>query len=116
MTITRIIDVFTRHKVAANLLALNTMLDRLAAEVRQRSADVPAGIVARDQGEMQLRALDQRRDIHQFEQPDVRSPALNQGDQLLVSQLPTVMTGLPVKPTLAERNPPSTLAGQWSSR
>lgn len=45
----------------------------------------------------------------------VRSRALSQGDQLLVSQLPTAMTGLLVKPTLAELSQPSTLAGQWSS-
>ncbi len=59
---------------SASLLAMNTTLDSLAGEVRQRSADVPAGIIARDQGEMQLRALDQRRDIYQFEQLDVRVP------------------------------------------
>lgn len=45
----------------------------------------------------------------------VRSPALARGDQLLVSQLPTAMSGLLVKPTLAETAVPSTLAGQWSS-
>lgn len=59
---------------SANLMAMNTTLDSLATEVRQRSADVPAGTIARDQGEMQLRALDQRRDIYQFEQLDVRVP------------------------------------------
>ncbi|OFE14066.1 hypothetical protein PHACT_09780 [Pseudohongiella acticola] len=59
---------------SARLLAMNTSLDTLAAEVRQRSADVPAGTVARDQGEMQLRALDQRRDIREFEQLEVRVP------------------------------------------
>ncbi|HDZ08793.1 efflux RND transporter permease subunit [Pseudohongiella sp.] len=59
---------------SANLLAMNTTLDSLAAEVRQRSADVPAGTIARDQGEMQLRALDQRRDIYEFEQLEVRVP------------------------------------------
>jgi HlyD family secretion protein len=45
----------------------------------------------------------------------VRSPALGRGDQLLVSQLPTAMSGLLVRPTLADGAPPSSLAGQWSS-
>lgn len=45
----------------------------------------------------------------------VRSPALGRGDQLLVSQLPTAMSGLLVKPTPAESVPAPTLAGQWSS-
>ncbi|ALO44826.1 efflux RND transporter permease subunit [Pseudohongiella spirulinae] len=60
---------------SADLLALNTTLDSLAAEVRYRSLDVPAGVVARNQGEMQLRGLDQRRDMHEFEQMDVQNPA-----------------------------------------
>ena len=45
----------------------------------------------------------------------VRSPALGRGDQLLVSQLPTAMSGLLVKPTLADGELTSSLAGQWSS-
>lgn len=56
------------------LMTMNTTLDNLATEVRHRSADVPAGTIARNQGEMQLRGLDQRRDTHQFEQLEVRVP------------------------------------------
>jgi multidrug efflux pump subunit AcrB len=59
---------------SAQLMAMNTTLDSLATEVRHRSTDVPAGTVGRIQGEMQLRGLDQRRDIHQFEQMEVRVP------------------------------------------
>jgi multidrug efflux pump subunit AcrB len=59
---------------SAQLLAMNTTLDTLAHEVRQRSLDAPAGVVGRMQGEMQLRALDQRRDTHQFEQLVVNLP------------------------------------------
>jgi len=45
----------------------------------------------------------------------VRSSALSRGDQLLVSQLPTAMTGLLVKPSSVESGQPAELAGQWSS-
>ncbi|MEX0739134.1 MAG: HlyD family efflux transporter periplasmic adaptor subunit [Pseudohongiella sp.] len=45
----------------------------------------------------------------------VRSSELGRGDQLLVSQLPTAMTGLLVRPTLAETSQTPALAGQWSS-
>lgn len=45
----------------------------------------------------------------------VRSPELNRGDHLLVSQLPTAMTGLLVKPTQTETAQMPALAGQWSS-
>lgn len=52
----------------------------------------------------------------------VRSSALNQGDQLMVSQLPTAMTGLLVNPTLADTagsdDSATTAAlagGQWST-
>ncbi len=44
----------------------------------------------------------------------VRSSALSRGDQLLVSQLPTAMTGLLVKPSSVESGQPAELAGQWS--
>jgi multidrug efflux pump subunit AcrA (membrane-fusion protein) len=44
----------------------------------------------------------------------VRSPELNRGDHLLISQLPTAMTGLLVKPSSAADQVPA-LAGQWSS-
>ena len=56
---------------SANLMALDTTLDSLAAVVRQRSADLPAGTVGRNQGEMQLRALDQRRNAYEFEQMEL---------------------------------------------
>lgn len=59
---------------SAQLMAMNSTLDSLATEVRHRSADVPAGTVGRMQGEMQLRGLDQRRDIHQFEQMEIQVP------------------------------------------
>lgn len=59
---------------SASLMAMHTTLDSLAAEIRQRSADVPAGIVARSQGGMQLRGMDQRRDLYQFEQLDIQIP------------------------------------------
>ncbi|MBU2097150.1 MAG: efflux RND transporter permease subunit, partial [Gammaproteobacteria bacterium] len=56
---------------SANLMALDTTLDSLAAVVRQRSTDLPAGVVGRNQGEMQLRALDQRRSAYEFEQMEL---------------------------------------------
>ena len=64
---------------SATLMAMDTTLDSVAAAVRQRSADLPAGVVGRTQGEMQLRALDQRRDIYQFEQLELQ---LGNGEQL----------------------------------
>ncbi|WP_237132435.1 efflux RND transporter permease subunit [Pseudohongiella sp. O18] len=57
-----------------DLLAMNTTLDALAGEVRYRSMDVPAGVVARSQGEMQLRGLDQRRGINEFERMEIQNP------------------------------------------
>ncbi|MDP2129128.1 MAG: efflux RND transporter permease subunit [Pseudohongiella sp.] len=65
---------------SANLMTLNTTLDSLAAVVRQRSTDLPAGVVARNQGEMQLRALDQRRSSYEFEQLEL---PLGPGNQLV---------------------------------
>jgi len=51
---------------SSTLQQLDTTLDALAVEIGQRSADTPAGVVGRSQGEMQLRGLDQRRDVQQF--------------------------------------------------
>lgn len=56
---------------SANLMALDTTLDNIAGAIRQRSADLPAGVVAREQGEMQLRALEQRRSVYEFEQMEL---------------------------------------------
>jgi multidrug efflux pump subunit AcrB len=56
---------------SSDLMALDTTLDSLAAIVRQRSIDLPAGVVGRNQGEMQLRALDQRRSSFEFEQMEL---------------------------------------------
>ena len=56
---------------SADLMALDTTLDSIAAVIRQHSADLPAGVVGRDQGEMQLRALDQRRSVYEFEQMEL---------------------------------------------
>lgn len=75
---------------SANLMAMNTTLDSLANEVRQRSMDAPAGVVGRNQGEMQLRGLDQRRDIYQFEQMEVTVPQTGElirlGDVALIEK------------------------------
>ena len=65
---------------SANLMALNTTLDNVASAIRQRSADLPAGVVARAQGEMQLRAIEQRRDSQGFEQLQLQ---LGAGDELV---------------------------------
>ncbi|MDO9477066.1 MAG: efflux RND transporter permease subunit [Pseudohongiella sp.] len=65
---------------SANLMALNTTLDNVASAIRQRSADLPAGVVARAQGEMQLRAMEQRRDSQGFEQLQLQ---LGAGDELV---------------------------------
>ncbi|TFH75403.1 efflux RND transporter permease subunit [Gammaproteobacteria bacterium LSUCC0112] len=65
---------------SANLMALNTTLDNVASAIRQRSADLPAGVVARAQGEMQLRAMEQRRDSQGFEQLQLQ---LGSGDELV---------------------------------
>jgi len=56
---------------SATLMQLNTTLDEVATQVKQRSANTPAGIVGRSQGEMQLRSLDQRRDTTEFEQMEI---------------------------------------------
>ncbi|MCP5348028.1 MAG: efflux RND transporter permease subunit [Pseudomonadales bacterium] len=56
---------------SATLVELQTSLDRIAGEVRSRSLDAPAGTVGRGQGEMQLRALDQRRAVPEFDNLEV---------------------------------------------
>jgi multidrug efflux pump subunit AcrB len=56
---------------SAKLVELNTSLDQIAGEVRQRSADAPAGTIGRGQGEMQLRSLDQKRAAAEFQYMDV---------------------------------------------
>lgn len=53
---------------SATLQELGTTLDTVAREIRQQSQDTPAGVVGRRQGEMPLRALEQRRDSSEFEQ------------------------------------------------
>ena len=53
---------------SATLQELGTTLDAVAREIRQHSQDTPAGVVGRRQGEMPLRALEQRRDSSEFEQ------------------------------------------------
>lgn len=55
------------------LMAMNTTLDELAAEISRNSLNAPAGTVARRQGEMQLRSLEQKRDPRAFEQMPVGS-------------------------------------------
>ncbi len=60
---------------SATLRELDTTLDDMASEIRQRSTDAPAGIVGRSQGEMQLRGLDQRRDVAAFEQMEISGSA-----------------------------------------
>ena len=62
---------------SATLIALNTDLGSIASEVRQRSSDSPAGMVGREQAEMQLRSLDQRRAAGEFEQLEVALQANN---------------------------------------
>lgn len=56
---------------SATLVELQTSLDRIADEVRSRSVDAPAGTVGRGQGEMQLRSLDQKRAVPEFQSMDV---------------------------------------------
>ena len=53
------------------LMELNTSLDPLANEIRQRSSNAPAGTIGRGQAEMHLRSLDQKRGESEFEQMDV---------------------------------------------
>lgn len=53
------------------LLELNTSLDEIASEIRQRSANAPAGTVGRGQAEMQLRSLDQKRQVSEFQQMEI---------------------------------------------
>lgn len=53
---------------SAKLLELNTSLDRIADEVRDRSSNTPAGTVGLGQGARQLRSLNQQRDPAGFEQ------------------------------------------------
>lgn len=56
---------------SAKLIELNTSLDALAAEIRQRSNNAPAGTVGRGQAEMQLRSLEQKRTVDEFERMEV---------------------------------------------
>ena len=56
---------------SATLIALNSDLSTIAEEVRQRSSNSPAGMVGRNQAEMQLRSLDQRRATEEFENLDL---------------------------------------------
>lgn len=56
---------------SATLIALDTDLGSIADEVRQRSNNSPAGMVGRNQAEMQLRSLDQRRAATEFDQLEV---------------------------------------------
>ncbi len=56
---------------STKLIELDTSLDQLAREIRQRSSNAPAGTVGRGQAEMQLRSLDQARAVADFEQLDV---------------------------------------------
>ncbi|PCI75709.1 MAG: acriflavin resistance protein [SAR86 cluster bacterium] len=56
---------------SSRLLELDTNLEQIASEVRQRSANSPAGTVGRGQAEMQLRSLDQKREVSEFEQMQV---------------------------------------------
>lgn len=53
------------------LYALNATLDDIAEEVRRRSSNTPAGTVGLGQDARQLRSLDQKREVHEFEQLDV---------------------------------------------
>jgi len=53
------------------LLELDTNLEQIANEIRQRSANSPAGTVGRGQAEMQLRSLDQKRQVSEFQQMEV---------------------------------------------
>lgn len=63
---------------SANLIALYATLDNIASAIRQHSADLPAGVVARAQGEMQLRTMEQRRDSQGFEQLQLQLGAGNE--------------------------------------
>ena len=56
---------------SSRLYELNTSLDEIASEVRRRSSNTPAGTVGRGQGSRQLRSLDQKRDVFEFEQLEV---------------------------------------------
>ncbi|NOX76191.1 MAG: efflux RND transporter permease subunit [Gammaproteobacteria bacterium] len=51
----------------ARLLALGLSLDQIAERVRRQSQDIPAGAVGREEMARQLRSLDQRRDVQDFE-------------------------------------------------
>lgn len=53
------------------LLELDTNLEQIASEIRQRSSNSPAGTVGRGQAEMQLRSLDQKRDVSEFQQMEI---------------------------------------------
>ncbi|PCJ22028.1 MAG: acriflavin resistance protein [SAR86 cluster bacterium] len=53
------------------LLELGTNLEQIASEIRQRSSNSPAGTVGRGQAEMQLRSLNQKRRVSEFEQMDI---------------------------------------------
>lgn len=56
---------------SGRLLELGTDLEQIASEVRQRSSNSPAGTVGRGQAEMQLRSLDQKRAVAEFEQMQI---------------------------------------------
>jgi multidrug efflux pump subunit AcrB len=64
---------------SSKLYELNTSLDEIAGEVRRRSSNAPAGTVGRGQGARQLRSLDQKREVSEFEQMEV---SLQSGERL----------------------------------
>jgi len=56
---------------SSRLYELNTSLDEIASEVRRRSSNTPAGMIGRGQVSRQLRSLEQKRDVYEFEQLEV---------------------------------------------
>ena len=56
---------------SSKLVELNTTLDTIALEVRNLSSNTPAGTIGRGQGSRQLRSLDQKREVFEFDQLEV---------------------------------------------
>ncbi|MEX1199036.1 MAG: efflux RND transporter permease subunit [Pseudohongiellaceae bacterium] len=91
---------------AATLQELDTTLDQLANDIRQRSVDAPAGLVGRDQGLMQLRGLEQRRGTRGFEELVVNTGSaadlLRLGDVARIDRRPR-----PDQPVLMKNGQPA---------
>lgn len=73
---------------AARLHELDMTMAQVAANIRQRSLDLPAGTAAKGDGSRQIRSLNQQRDVEGYRQLPVMTDA--QGRQVLLGDIADV--------------------------